>query len=51
MIKLDRKELNNISGGISGAVVTSLIRSITLILDIGKMFGSAIRRFATRRYC
>lgn len=51
MIKLNKEELNNISGGISGAVVTSIIRSVALILDMGKMLGSAIRRFATRRYC
>ena len=51
MYQLNKEQLNNISGGVSGAAITSIIRTISLIIDVGKMFGSAIRRFVTRRYC
>ena len=51
MIKLDKEELNNINGGASGAVIGSIIRAISLVLEMGRMFGSAVRRLTTRRYC
>ena len=51
MIRLNKEELNNINGGTSGAVISSIIRTISTILDMGRMLGSAIRRLSTRRYC
>lgn len=52
MIELNKKELNQINGGaISGAIVSSIIRGVNLIFDIGKGLGSAVRRLVTGKYC
>lgn len=51
MQKLNKQELNMISGGISGTVLTAIVNGVQLIYDLGKSLGSAIRRFTTGRYC
>ena len=51
-MELSKKELNEINGGsISGTLVTSIIRGISQIYEIGRGIGSAIRRFVTKRFC
>lgn len=51
-MELSKKELNEIvGGGISGAILTSIIRGIGQIYEIGRGIGSSIRRFITRRFC
>lgn len=51
-MELTREELNNISGGgISGAIMTSIIRSANFLFDLGRSIGSSIRRIISRRYC
>ena len=52
MKELTKKELNSISGGaISGAIISSVIRGVNVILELGRSFGSAIRRIMTKNYC
>lgn len=52
MKKLTKCELNQITGGsISGAVISSIIRGASVVLELGRSFGSAIRRFFTKQYC
>ena len=51
-MELNKKELNSINGGgISGAVLSSIIKGINTIYEVGKAFGSSIRRMFTRKYC
>ena len=52
MKELTKYELNQINGGsLSGAVISSIIRGASVVLEIGRSFGSAIRRFLTKQYC
>ena len=51
-MELSKKELNEINGGgMSGAIISSVIKCISLIYEIGRSIGSSIRRMSTRRYC
>lgn len=51
-MELTNKELNSIVGGaLSGAVISSLIRGASLVFEIGKSFGSALRRMMKGNYC
>ena len=51
-MELSKDELKRISGGgISGAIITSIIKGICQIYEIGRGIGSSIRRFVTRRFC
>ncbi|MBQ1812963.1 MAG: class IIb bacteriocin, lactobin A/cerein 7B family [Bacilli bacterium] len=51
-MELTKEELKEINGGsIPGALVTSIIRGIGQIYEIGRGIGSAIRRFVTKRFC
>ena len=52
IMELTKEELKEINGGsIPGALVTSIIRGIGQIYEIGRGIGSAIRRFVTKRFC
>lgn len=52
MKELTNKELNLVIGGmISGAVLSSIIRGASVILELGRSFGSALRRMITKKYC
>jgi hypothetical protein len=52
MIKLNNNELLLIDGGaISGTLLSSVIRGINLITEIGRAIGTAIRRFAEKNLC
>ena len=45
MKELTNKELNLVIGGaISGAIISSVIRGVSVILELGRSFGSALRR-------
>lgn len=51
-MELTNKELNNIVGGaMTGTFISSLIRGASLIFEIGKSFGSALRRMIKGNYC
>ena len=49
----DIKTLDSLSGGISisGALVNSLTSGIKIILDLGRSFGTAVRRTQTGSMC
>ncbi len=51
-MELSREELKEINGGsISGAIITSVIKGIAKIYEIGRGIGSSIRRIITKRFC
>ena len=52
MVELKKEEMSIIKGGrISGAILTSLIRGISGLYELGRSLGSSIRRMFTRSYC
>ena len=51
MKELNKYELNNISGGITGTVFNSIVRAFTLVLELGRTLGSSIRRIISGKYC
>ncbi len=51
-MRLENKELVSIIGGaITSAMITSVVRLITTVIDFGKMVGSSIRRATKKTYC
>lgn len=54
MKKLTKKEMLNLYGGasaITGAFLSSLIKGINIILELGRSVGSAIRRGSSGKLC
>lgn len=52
MKNLNKNELVLIEGGsISGTLISSITRGINTILDMGRSFGSALRRIGSRNIC
>lgn len=52
MKELTKEELKSIIGGaISGAIISSMIKGVSVILELGRSLGSAIRRVMTKNYC
>ncbi len=52
MVNLTNDELMNISGGgISAALISATARIVGTIYDIGRAFGSAIRRISSGNVC
>lgn len=52
MIELSNNELKNINGGvISGTLLNAAISGAKILLELGRSFGSAIRRFFLGIYC
>lgn len=52
-MELKRNELIQIYGGakISGTLITSIVRGIEAILDLGRSLGSSIRRIGSNNIC
>lgn len=51
-MKIENNELINITGGaITSAMITSVVRLFTTVIDFGKMVGSSIRRAVSKNYC
>ncbi len=49
---LKKQELLEISGGaISGTMINAFVRGINAIIDLGRSFGTAIRRIQTGQFC
>ena len=50
---LEKEELLKVVGGINitGAFINSLYRGINSILELGRSFGSALRRIVKNAYC
>ena len=52
MNRLNEKEMLNIVGGdLSGTVINAFARGINTILELGRSFGSAIRRISNGNLC
>ena len=53
MKKLSVNELKQIEGGINitASLLTSIVRGINSLLDLGRSFGSAIRRIQYGQMC
>ena len=52
MNKISKTELKKISGGgISASFITSLVRAVNSLLDLGRSFGSAVRRIQNGTIC
>lgn len=53
MIKLNKNELYDINGGvsISGTLISAVTRGINTLLDLGRSFGTAIRRIGSNNLC
>ncbi len=52
-MKLTKKETKIVQGGagITGTLINSLIKGFNTFLDIGRYFGSSIRRLIGGRSC
>ncbi len=49
---LEDKDLCKITGGsITASLVGEFIKGLSVIIDIGRMLGSAIRRITSNRQC
>lgn len=49
---LSYEELLKIEGGaISGSLISSMVRGISVILDLGRSLGTAIRRLVEGNLC
>lgn len=52
MTKLSIKSQKELyAGGISATLVSALMRGINIFTDLGRYFGSSIRRLATKNIC
>lgn len=52
-MKLEKQELMMIRGGvnITGTMISSFVRCLDIMLDIGRSLGSAIRRMSENSIC
>lgn len=53
MITMKNEELINVKGGINitGTFISSLVKGIGTMLDLGRSFGTAIRRWMNGSVC
>lgn len=56
MKELNKEELIEAEGGsvasvLNGTILSTLVKGATLFFDVGKSFGSAIRRIFTGNIC
>lgn len=53
MTELTNQKLNEVHGGINitGTFISSLVRGIDVIMDLGRSLGSAFRRAKDRTLC
>ena len=53
MKELNKNELMNIEGGfsISGSIINAFTSAVKAVVDLGRSFGSSIRRIATNNLC
>ncbi len=50
---INNEELKHIKGGagISGAILNYLNKALSAFTDVGRTFGSSLRRFITKKNC
>lgn len=52
MKEIKKEELTQINGGgFSASLINAIARAGSLILELGRSVGSAIRRYATNKLC
>jgi len=53
MQQLNINEEKRIVGGasISASMINGIVRGVTLILELGRSLGSAIRRYQLKKWC
>ncbi len=53
MKEITKQKLNEVNGGINitGTFISSLVRGIDIIMDLGRSLGSAFRRAKDRSLC
>ncbi len=51
-MKLNNKEMENVSGGgFTSSMLNALSKAVTAVYNLGKNFGSSVRRLAYGTYC
>lgn len=50
-MKLEKTELQSIIGGANATYINAVVRGVNTLLDIGRSFGSAIRRLTSGNIC
>ena len=52
MKKLNNKQMMQIrEGAINGTLLNAILRGANIFIDVGRCFGSAIRRITSRNLC
>ncbi len=51
MTELKKEEMLQIRGGFSSALLNAVMRTVSVMFNIGQAVGSAIRRSVSGRYC
>lgn len=52
MKELTKEELKHVIGGsVSGAVITSIFKGLSMMQELGRSLGSSIRRLFTKNFC
>ena len=52
MKKLNENQMKNINAGaLSGTLLNAILRAANIFVDVGRCFGSAIRRITSRNMC
>lgn len=51
-MKLNQEQLKEIYGGdINGTLLSSMVKGITILLELGRSLGSSIRRMVDHNIC
>ena len=51
MTELKKEEMLQIKGGFSSALLNAMMRTVSVMFNVGQAVGSAIRRAVSGRYC
>ncbi len=53
MKEINKKELSKIVGGINitGAIISTFVKAIEIALEVGRSFGTSIRRVTGKGIC
>ena len=52
MQKLNENQMKSIkAGGVTGTLLSAILRGANIFIDVGRSFGSAIRRISSKNLC
>lgn len=52
MKKLEEKQMKQIkAGALNGTLLNAILRGANIFIDVGRCFGSALRRFTSGNLC